>query len=529
VVGFHRELYAPPSAVAADGTTYHFTGWSDGQGMRHTVTTPEHGATWTATYAPSAPFTATYYAGTTLSGPPLLTRADPAIDFTWDFGSPAPEVPADSFSARWTKKQYFAGGRYRFTAVTDDGFRLYLDGALAMQQWPAQPGTAYDWIGDLGPGNHTLTFEYKEDGGAALAKLDWVGTVDQPGDTWRADYWNVPGTGAAPAVPSAAPDLSRDEPAIDHDWARAAPAPGVDDNHFVARWTRTLSLAPGEYEFTTTADDGVRLTVDGVRVIDRWGDSSGVTDTARTILDGGPHTVVMDYYDNWGEAVAKLAYRQTADRLDPQDYTAEFWNLPVPGSSPLFPQRAPDLVRTDAVIASDWGDGSPVTSDSFAARWTRTDTLAAGLYRFEGAADDGIRVYVDGAPVVDRWIDQNATFSADRMLLSGTHEIRVEYYEHGGGALARFDYRRVGDYQPANLWTGVYSAGGVPLVTRQDDTVDFDWGNGSPDLLVPADGFTARWTRTADYAAGTYRFTATGDDGIRVLLDGVTVVDGSSE
>ncbi|MFI5932262.1 PQQ-dependent sugar dehydrogenase [Actinoplanes sp. NPDC051494] len=533
VAGFEREVYAPPTAVAADGTVYHFTGWSDGKGMRHVVTTPEAGATYTATYAPSAPYTATFFRGTTLGGAPLLTRTDPAVDFTWDGGSPAPEVPDDDFSARWSKKEYFAGGRYTFTAVTDDGFRLLLDGTTVLSRWPAQPGTAYDWTGDLGPGNHTITFEYFEDGGAALAKLDWAGAVEQPGDTWRADYWNAPGTGAAPAVPSSAPVLTRAEPAVNHDWARAAPGPGVDADHFVARWTRTLSLAPGEYEFTTTADDGVRLTVDGVRVVDRWADSSGGTDTARVIVDGGPHTVVMEYYDDWGEAVAKLAWRQVADQLAPQDYTAEFWTAPGPASSPPIPRRAPDLVRADPAIAFDWGGGSPVPSESFIARWTRTDTLPAGRYRFEGAADDGIRIYVDGAPVVDRWIDQNATFGTDRMLLSGIHEIRVEYYENGGGALARFDYRRVGDYQPANLWTASYFTGtalaGTPVVTRQDDTVDIDWGSGSPDPLLPADGFSARWTRTADHAAGTYRFAATGDDGIRVLLDGVTVVDGWSD
>ena len=64
------------------------------------------------------------------------------------------------------------------------------------------------------------------------------------------------------------------------------------------------------------------------------------------------------------------------------------------------------------------------------------------------------------------------------------------------------------------------------MLTRSDAAIDFDWGGGTPDPVVPADRFSARWTRTKDYAAGTYRFSVTGDDGIRVLVDGTQVIDG---
>ncbi|GAA2669331.1 PA14 domain-containing protein [Actinoplanes palleronii] len=532
VVGFQREVYAPPTATAADGTVYHFTGWSDGKGLRHTIVTPEQPATYTASYAKSPNWTATFYANPNLAGAPVLTRSDPSIDFLWGGAAPDPAVPADGFSARWTKKQYLAAGRYRFTSVSDDGVRLYIDRTLVLDQWQGQSGTAYDWIGDLGAGTHTITYEYYDQGGDALAKLDWAGAIDQPDDTWKASYWDMTGAGSSPTIPAGNPKIEKTETAIDHDWGTGSPDPALPADHFAARWTRTLSLAPGEYTFTTTADDGVRLTVDGLRLIDAWQDGASRTQTATTLLGGGPHTVTMEYYENFGDAVARLTFAQTADAADPVDWTAEFWNT----ATPAVPARAPDLTRTDSVISNDWGGGSPdpaITNDHFVARWTRTDTLPAGVYRFAGASDDGIRVYLDGAPIVDKWVNQNDTFSTDRLVLSGTHTIRVEYYENDGGALARFGYQRIGDVGPVDAWTGEYFADpaltGPPAVTRQDDAVAFDWGGGSPDPALPADGFSARWTKTITYPAGTYRFVVTGDDGVRVRLDGAIVVDGWSD
>ncbi|GGN75795.1 hypothetical protein GCM10010112_47380 [Actinoplanes lobatus] len=529
VENFQRELYAPPTAVGADGTVYQFQGWSDGKAIRHTVAIPAADTTYTATYVPSPPFTATFYDNKNLAGTPVLTRSDPRIDFVWGEAAPDPAVPANAFSARWTKRQHFAAGRYRFTTVSDDGVRLYVDRQLVLDRWQGQSGTAYDWIGDLGEGVHTITLEYFDEGGDAMAKLDWAASIDQPSGDWTAEYWNTPGAGSAPTVPTTTPTLTRAEPNVDHDWALGSPDPAITPDHFTARYRRTINLSPGEYEFTATADDGVRVTVDGLRIIDAWADSGATAHTATTLLGGGPHTVVMEYYENGGDAVARLAYRQTAEAADPPDWTGEYFTgMDLAGQ--------PVLVRPDTTIGFDWGGGPPdpaLPADGFSARWSRTDTLPAGIYRFEGQSDDGIRVYLDGVPIVDKWVNQNDTFRTDRLVLAGPHQIRVEYFENGGGAIAKFGYQRIGDVGPVGTWNAEYFANrtldGTPVVTRADDAVAFDWGAGSPDPAVPADGFSARWTRTATWEAGTYTFTATGDDGIRVRLDGVTVVDGWSD
>lgn len=101
----------------------------------------------------------------------------------------------------------------------------------------------------------------------------------------------------------------------------------------------------------------------------------------------------------------------------------------------------PVLTRTDPEINFNWGTGSPapqVQADNFSVRWTSTRTVStAGNYTITATADDGIRVWVDGALVIDGWYDHPATtFSATSFLNAGDHNVRVEYYERGGFASA---------------------------------------------------------------------------------------------
>jgi glucose/arabinose dehydrogenase len=532
VEGFKRELEAPNTAVAQDGTLLQFAGWSDGKSIRHVITTPNNDTTYTASYVPELPFNAKYYDNPTFSGTPVLTRQDAKIDFNWGEGSPDPAIPVDQFAVRWKKTQWFGPGRYKFTAMADDGVRLYIDGQRVLNQWFGPANTLFSYVAELGAGRHTIQMDFLERGGGAAAALSWDEVNDQPTDTYHAEYWNAPP--GVNAIPATSPLLAREEDEIDHDWGEGSPGPGIGANRFVARWTRTMRFAPGDYDFAATADDGVRLYVDGIRVIDKWIDQGPTTYHTTLSLDGGPHTVVMEYYENGSGAVAKFKYATVADPPDDAGWHAEFWNNPDPFGVPSIPAGPADLQRTDDTLDFDWGEGSPgagIAADRFVARWTKTVSLQSGLYRFSGGRDDGLRAYIDGTPVVDHWVNGNDDYTVERNVTGGQHELRVEYFESGGGARAEFTYERIGDLvQGDGGWAAQYfdnrSLLGTPVLTRTDDAVDFNWGGGAPGDGVPADNFSARWTKSVTLEEqGNYKFTATTDDGFRLFVDGDVVLD----
>ena len=58
------------------------------------------------------------------------------------------------------------------------------------------------------------------------------------------------------------------------------------------------------------------------------------------------------------------------------------------------------------------------------------------------------------------------------------------------------------------------------LLQRNDaNPLDFSWGEGSPDPLVPNENFSASWVGNFDFDAATYVFAVTGDDGVQLLID----------
>src|SRR3990167_8242852 len=462
-------------------------------------------------------------------------------------GGPGGGMPVDNFSARFTKTQNFGAGTYRFTARADDGIRVFVDGAPIIDKWFDQGPTTYNADLGLTAGNHTVIVEYFENGGGAVAEVSWVQLSGEPpppppppppGDGYNAEYWNAC-TGGSPAMPTTAANLTRTDPEIDFDWGGGGPGAPINIDHFIARWTRSIDFAEGTYRFTTRSDDGVRVYVDGVLVINQWNDHGPTVHTGDIALTAGAHLVKVEFYENGGGAVAEMSYLQLSGEPPPpppppppgDGYNAEYWNAGT-GGSPAMPAVAPDLTRTDPLIDFDWGGGgpgSPINIDHFIARWTRTIDFAEGTYRFTTRSDDGVRVYVDGTLVINQWNDHGPTVhTGDVALTAGAHLVKVEFYENGGGAVAEMSYAPTGA-PPAATWNAQYfsnqTLSGSPAVTRLEAAINFDWGGSSPDPAIPVDHFSARFTQTKSYAAGTYQFTATADDGVRVFVDGVPVID----
>lgn len=134
----------------------------------------------------------------------------------------------------------------------------------------------------------------------------------------------------------------------------------------------------------------------------------------------------------------EVAYRRTDFRTPDgaPGLKAEYWaNRTLEG--------APKLTRTDARVDFDWngapGAGLPATD--FSARWTGTFTpKTTGDFTLAARTDDGVRVFVDDKIAIDAWTDRGAVtdLKSIRLEAGRTYRIRVDYYQGGGAAVARF-------------------------------------------------------------------------------------------
>jgi hypothetical protein len=109
------------------------------------------------------------------------------------------------------------------------------------------------------------------------------------------------------------------------------------------------------------------------------------------------------------------------------------------------------FTRTDARIAFNWGSGAPdprIGVNTYSVRWQGDWSFAAaGTYRFVVQADDGIRLWVDGVLLIDKWIDQaSTTYTVDQQLPAGLHRVKVEYYENEGAAVVSVQWAQVVDF-----------------------------------------------------------------------------------
>jgi len=118
---------------------------------------------------------AEYFANKTLAGAPAVTRVDREVNFDWGMSSPAPGIPADDFSARWTGKLVATtSGKYRFGAIADDGVRVYLDGKLIAEDWTEHaPATVTGEVTLEAGKSYDIKMEYYESKIGAVARLAW--------------------------------------------------------------------------------------------------------------------------------------------------------------------------------------------------------------------------------------------------------------------------------------------------------------------------------------------------------------------
>jgi beta-glucosidase len=154
-----------------------------GRAVRDVVRVPAAALTAVADGKTTPGLTGEYFDNIALEGQPRLVRIDSVVDVSWTLNAPGPRIPLDWYSVRWTGSlRVPPGGVRRLGLQADDGYRLYLDGRLLIDNWRKQShGTTLVDVG-LEPGSsHDVRLEYFETTGNARVRLVWDAGVADDG------------------------------------------------------------------------------------------------------------------------------------------------------------------------------------------------------------------------------------------------------------------------------------------------------------------------------------------------------------
>ena len=355
---------------------------------------------------------------------------DDHVGFDWADGAPAPGLPAEGFSVRWSRVAAFEQGLYHFWATMDDGMRLYVDEELLIDEWRDRSEREVVASRQMSAGSHALRVEYYDRRHGALANLRWE--KDRAYAGWKGMVWANPDLLGQPL-------LIRDDPQIDFDWHLESPGPSIPSDHFSASWTRTVFLEEGIYRFRALADDGVRIWVDSRLILDAWSDHAPGELTVDHVMGGtAAHTVRVAYHDREFDARVRVS----ADKVDGAWYAGwkgEYFANPTLAGPPA-------LVRNDDTLTFDWEWGAPapgLPADDFSVRWTLEKEIDPGVYRFSFQVDDGVRFYVDDELFLDEWHSTwNEVYEVE-VGLPWKPKLVVEMYEEAGDARIRVSWTRI--------------------------------------------------------------------------------------
>jgi len=242
-------------------------------------------------------------------------------------------------------------------------------------------------------------------------RIDEVNDAD-PNSPWKGKVWSfsIPPKKAYEPVPSNGSKF-------------------IDSENLILKWTPGFGAMLHTVYF---GDD-----------YDTIANAAGGTSQGSTTFIPGPLETEKTYYwrvdefeaggthkgDVWSFTTAKVGGGLRAE------YYHWSGDFPPPEPFQVF-------VTTEIVpeINWNWGEGSPnplVNNDDFVCRFTgEVEAAFTETYTFCVTTDDGQRLWVDGQPIIDMWVQQGMVEHRGTIdLVAGQrYSIELWMYEHGGGA-----------------------------------------------------------------------------------------------
>jgi galactose oxidase len=133
-----------------------------------------------------------------------------------------------------------------------------------------------------------------------------AGGTGGTGNGLSATYWdNIDFTG---------PNIARTDGTVNFNWGEESPDSSIGVDTFSARWSGQIQpTSSGDWTFYTTSDDGIRLDVNGQRLIDNWSDHAPTTNNGKINLQAGQkYDIKLEFYENGGGAVSQLFWESAA-------------------------------------------------------------------------------------------------------------------------------------------------------------------------------------------------------------------------
>ncbi|MBW4488386.1 MAG: pre-peptidase C-terminal domain-containing protein [Trichocoleus desertorum ATA4-8-CV12] len=294
--------------------------------------------------------------------------------------------------------------------------------------------------------------------------------ADPEASNWRAEYYNNRNLSGSPVFIESFGSSQN----FERQWGSDSPttrlgSTAVPTDSFSARVTSTRYLAPGLYQVRVGSDDGVRVKVGNLNVIDSWVDQGPAPHSGYFRWAGGTTPITVEYYENAGLASLKFElmpatpFQDAVDEATQWRSTVHTWDRNQSGTPPLdfYTNDAYKIgginlgsnTRSDGQkgIKFDLGngalnaDGSRLPDDFFAVRSYTWADFDGGPYKFRVQGDDGFQISAKSHATgqwyyitpQNEWTPAYGALEKEYTLPSGRYDLHFHYFEQG--IAANFD------------------------------------------------------------------------------------------
>ncbi len=343
------------------------------------------------------------------------------------------------------------------------------------------------------------------------------------------EYWpNITMTGAP---------LARTDANVQFDWANGSPMVGIPNDNFSVRWRGRIKAQFSEtYTFTTETDDGVRLWVNGVPLVDKWINQGSTQYSGSIALVAGQlYEFEMHYFDNFGGASARLYWSSTSQAQQTVPLSAFLNTVPSTNHRPRTPDILIPIVDgeltdpTGIVMQTSAFEDQDAAQTHATSDWEIWSTDVVPVLVWSAVAQTGTaRTYATLA---------NGSFVNGFTALSNStnYQLRTRHKDNSAATSTEWSPLAVRNFTTtppddprgvaAEYYSGNTRLSGTPI-SRAETFINYTYGNAEPVAGVGVDNFSVRWrARVKPQFSETYTFTTETDDGARLWVNGVQLVD----